>query len=152
MSLLKTGGAVARKVASATKTSLAVVGFATSVASLSLLWQTKKFVAEEAKEKKRVLVLPFHSLKLVNSHDRLSWLQSRGTDSVQEIQVQDLVNIIHEAASDPSIVAIFGEFGHGRSFSAGAADAEEIRNVRDFDPPISTSFYPSSGLLSQTSF
>lgn len=121
--------AVVKRVAKATKTSLAVLGFASAVAGGTLIWQTKEVVAEEAKDKKRVLVLPFHSLKFVNSQDRFSWLQSRGNDSVNEIRVQDFVSLIHEAASDPSIVALFGEFGHGRSLSVGAADAEEIRDA-----------------------
>ena len=121
--------AAAGRVGSAAKTSLAVVGFATTVVGVSTIWQTKRFIAEESKEKKRVLNIPFHSLKLVERSDRFSWLQSSGSDPVQEIEVQDFVDTLHEAASDPSIVAIYGEFGGGRSFSAGAADLEEIRNA-----------------------
>lgn len=121
--------AAAGRVGSAAKTSLAVVGFATTVAGVSTIWQTRRFIAEESKEKKRVLVLPFHSLRLVEKSDRFSWMESRGSDSVQEIEVQDFVDTLHEAASDLSIMAIYGEFGGGRSLSAGAADLEEIRNA-----------------------
>ena len=129
MSAMKAIRAVAGRAGSAAKTSLAVVGFATSVAVVSTLWDTKRFITEESKEKKRVLVLPFHSLKLVNYTDRVSWLRSKANDREQEIEVQDFIDTLHEAASDPSIVAIFGEFGNGKSLSAGAADLEEIRTA-----------------------
>ena len=130
MSLLTAGKNFANRLGRGAKTSLAAVGFVT-VAGLSAdAWSTRKFVQEEAKEKKRVLMLPFYKLKLVNKQDKVAWLQSKGSDdAVEEMEVQELVDLIHEASSDPQVVAIYGEFGHGRQLSAGMADTEEIRTA-----------------------
>lgn len=127
--MFKAAGSFARRVASATKTSLAVLGFATASASVATYWQIQNFVKEESKDKKRVLVLPFPQLKVVHSRDPLRQFRTPDADSIEEVEVNDLVDIIHEAAGDPNIVAIFGEFGHGRSFDGGMADAEEIKNA-----------------------
>jgi hypothetical protein len=46
------------------------------------------------------------------------------------VELSEIVNVIHSAASDPSIVALYGIFGHGFGFSAGGwAHVEEIRNA-----------------------
>lgn len=124
--LVKNGLTRAGRIA---RTSFAVVGFVTVSALSVKAWESMKFSEDEKEEKKRVLVLPFHNLKLVNKADRLSWLKSQGDgDPVVEIEVHRLVNLIHEAAKDPSIVALYGKFGHGRGFAGGLAEAEEIRN------------------------
>jgi len=67
---------------------------------------------------------------MVNKQEKISWLASWGaSDNIQEIEVQELVDLIHDAAADSNIKAIFGEFGRGRTFMGGAADLEEIRNA-----------------------
>lgn len=130
MSLLKAGRDFARRLGNGAKTSLAIVGFFTVASLTKEVYTTRKFLQEESQDKKRVLVLPFYRLKLVNRKDGVSWLRSSSSDdAVEEIEIQDLINLIHEAAQDPQCVAIFGEFGHGRDFSAGLADAEEIRTA-----------------------
>ncbi|CAB9522018.1 Putative signal peptide peptidase SppA [Seminavis robusta] len=134
--LLKASGAVVKRIGKAAKTSLAVVGFGT-VASLGYYYNdTKKFAKEEGSlsSKQRVLVLPFHRFKIVKKEDRdklAALLQStrRSSSDDEEVDVQELVQVIHEATNDPSVVAIYGEFGHGGSFTGGAADAEQVRNA-----------------------
>ena len=47
-----------------------------------------------------------------------------------QIEVSELVEIIHAAAQDPSIAALYGTFGHGFNFRAGGwAHVEEVRNA-----------------------
>jgi hypothetical protein len=51
-------------------------------------------------------------------------------DKVIEMQADELVSLIHEAARDPSIVSLFGVFGNGGAISTGGwAHLEEIRNA-----------------------
>lgn len=129
-----------KRVGKFAKTSLAVVGFITVVAlaveSRDTIKSLKQEVDDvdgdnkkEGKKKKRVLVIPFHNLKLVTKSDGFAWLRNRSdNDPVIEMETNQLVTLIHEAAQDPNIVALFGKFGHARGFSGGLADAEEIRN------------------------
>jgi len=47
-----------------------------------------------------------------------------------EVEIRDLVDMIHAAASDPDIVALYGTFGQGHQFQCGGyAHVEEIRNA-----------------------
>ena len=73
--------------------------------------------------KKKVLVIPFHRLELKEAAANVWKSHHMPTD--------ELVRLLHEAASDPEIVALYGIFGHGGSLhqSAGWADLEEIRQA-----------------------
>ena len=98
---------------------------------------------EEKDDKKpKVLVIPFHRMNLVEKVDprtlarrkleSLSKLSGQDEDdtSTIEMEVDTLVNLIHKAASDPTIVGLYGTFGHGYGFSAGGwAHVEEVRNA-----------------------
>lgn len=102
---------------------------------------------------KKVLVLPFHRMKLVetksttplanglNDTIEVSCFKSESIMShtrtyhshqqhAPQIEVSKLVEIIHAAAQDPSISALYGTFGHGFRFrSGGWAHVEEVRNA-----------------------
>uniref|UniRef100_A0A7S2XK82 Peptidase S49 domain-containing protein n=1 Tax=Attheya septentrionalis TaxID=420275 RepID=A0A7S2XK82_9STRA len=55
---------------------------------------------------------------------------SSGSGEVVEMELRELVDLIHQAAADPSIVALQGTFGQGFQFSVGGyAQLEEIRNA-----------------------
>ena len=88
----------------------------------------------DRKAKRQVLVVPFHRIELKDRHDRnLSFenLSPDAEDRALKMEVRELVDLIHHAASDPSIVALYGIFGHGSSGlnGAGWADLEEVRNA-----------------------
>lgn len=77
---------------------------------------------------KKVLVLPFHRMKLVETKSTTPL--ANGLNDTIEIEVSKLVEIIHAAAQDPSISALYGTFGHGFRFrSGGWAHVEEVRNA-----------------------
>lgn len=103
-----------------------------SVVAAGVVYYDYKAARDVAKDspkqkKKSVLVLPFHRMKLVeqkgkfNLRQQLSSLSSDQDDDgkIIEVEVQELVEIIHAAAHDPNIVALYGKFGHGFGFSAG---------------------------------
>lgn len=83
---------------------------------------------------KKVLVLPFHKMKIVETKTP-SAMSAYSTltpseDKLVEIEVKELVELIHSAASDSNVVALYGIFGHGFQFSSGGAGhVEEIRNA-----------------------
>jgi hypothetical protein len=88
--------------------------------------------------KPKVLVLPFHRMKIVEKQSRSlqgalgSRLQGSGLDPQGpiEIELQELVDLIHHAASDPTIVGLYGIFGHGFGFQTGGwGHVEELRNA-----------------------
>jgi hypothetical protein len=98
---------------------------------------TKK---EEEDKNKKVLVLPFHRMKIVEKKEtdmrslfrnQLASAGGSGADNAPiEMQVDELVQLIHHAASDPNIVALYGIFGHGFGFETGGwGHIEEIRNA-----------------------
>ena len=106
-------------------------------ASVYRKFQTEKKQAEDAK-KKKVLVLPFHRMKIVEEKqspigslaNRLNGGLQSAEGGVIEMQADELVTLIHEAAKDPSIVSLYGEFGSGGSMVTGGwAHLEEIRNA-----------------------
>lgn len=136
------------------KTSLAVVGVASIGAAYyeyktispvlnqsgHTFWAKKKGEETDKKDevetKKKVLVIPFNRLKIVDRKkpDWRSSLQKLDTDStedkIQEVEIRELVDLIHAAASDPEISALYGVFGHGSTLMAsGWADLEEVRNA-----------------------
>ncbi|KAG7357134.1 signal peptide peptidase SppA, 67K type [Nitzschia inconspicua] len=92
----------------------------------------------EDSKKKKVLVLPFYRMKIVEQKspfslaalDSSSGSSSSSGDKTIVMPIDELVTLIHEAAQDPSIVTLYGEFGNGRSVSTGGwAHLQEIRNA-----------------------
>lgn len=109
-------------------------------ATVAMEYKNARDVAEDQKgDKKRVLVLPFHRIKLVERKkpgfdaallESLSSNDSSADDAIMEVEVKELVDAIHAAAQDPNIVALYGTFGHGFRFSSGGwAHVEEVRNA-----------------------
>ena len=139
---------MARRAGSGLKTSLAVVGLATVVGLYSEYQKLKPSFAssddkdddssKQSNKKKKVLVLPFHRMQLVERKDRsfrasLSRMDpdEDGDTATFPIEVRELVDLLHHAASDPNISAVYGIFGHGGLGlqSAGWAQLEEVRNA-----------------------
>lgn len=111
--------------------------FATGVALSSLYKRRKDEQRLLADSKKKVLVLPFHRMTIVEQKSSAS-LASISSSSVPTVGGEktivmtsdELVALIHEAAQDPSIVSLYGEFGNNRAVSTGGwAHLEEIRNA-----------------------
>jgi signal peptide peptidase SppA len=129
-----------RRAGNTAKSGLMVVGFAT-VAGLYMEYKRLNPPVEddESKEKKKqVLVIPFHRIQLVEQKDAsfrgfLSKLdrEEDDADTVAQYEVRELVDLLHHAASDPSIKAVYGIFGHGGMGieQAGWAQVEEVRNA-----------------------
>ena len=134
------------------KNSLAVVGVAALGAayyeyqtlspawekeSSSSWWTTKEDpTAEPKKSKKKVLVIPFNRLRLVEQKKRdfstaLQNIDRKDSETkIEEMELKELVDLIHHAAGDPDISALYGIFGHGSvMMSSGWADLEEVRNA-----------------------
>ena len=89
---------------------------------------------KKTKYKKRVLVLPFDNLKVIEQRksgdidlDRFSNTGSKRPTIT--IEAKELVDIIHKAASDPNISALYADFGEGMNHPIGYAHIEEIRNA-----------------------
>ncbi len=97
---------------------------------------------QRTKYEKRVLVLPFDNLKVIE-HRRsgntvLDDLLSQVADPSQRptitIEAKELVSILHSAASNPNICALYANFGEGDGLGGmrhpiGSAHLEEIRNA-----------------------
>ena len=95
---------------------------------------------KELTGKKKVLVLPFNNLKVIEQRKSggiQDILNPTGVSSVLDknkqptitMEVKELVNVIHEAASDPNITALYADFGEGLRYDLGYAHLEEIRNA-----------------------
>ena len=117
--------------------SLALVGTLTLAKDGDVMIRAlSKTESDEIKsDKKKVLVLPFHRMKLVERVDRNEALASLldgtgGEDKQIVMEVRELVDVIHAAAEDPEIVALYGTFegSHG-SFQGGVAQVQEVRNA-----------------------
>eukprot|EP00529_Nitzschia_sp_RCC80_P010374 CAMPEP_0113455936 /NCGR_PEP_ID=MMETSP0014_2-20120614/8629_1 /TAXON_ID=2857 /ORGANISM="Nitzschia sp." /LENGTH=760 /DNA_ID=CAMNT_0000347375 /DNA_START=139 /DNA_END=2421 /DNA_ORIENTATION=+ /assembly_acc=CAM_ASM_000159 len=106
-------------------------------------------------KKKKVLVLPFYRMKIVEekkskfslssnpllgsllggwggmttSHTSVGPGTGPGGSQTIEMPVDEVVTLIHEAAQDPGIVGLYGVFGKGGNVQAGWAHLEEIRNA-----------------------
>jgi hypothetical protein len=101
-------------------------------------YKAQERLTEDAK-KKMVLVLPFHRMKIVEEKKSpIGSLINKLTNTIEdndpasekviEMQADELVSLIHEAALDPSIVSLYGIFGNGGAISTGGwAHLEEIR-------------------------
>ena len=94
------------------------------------------------KYEKRVLVIPFDNLKVIEHRKSgsaiLDDLLSRVADPNQQptitMEAKELVNILHSAASNPNICALYATFGEGDTLGGmrhpiGSAHMEEIRNA-----------------------
>lgn len=122
----------------ALKGPLALAGLALA-ATLAIEYKNAHDIAQDAKgEKKRVLVLPFYRMKLVETKkpsfsttlESLSSASDGPDDAIMEVEVSQLVDAIHAAAQDPNVVALYGIFGHGFRFSSsGWGHCEEVRNA-----------------------
>ncbi|CAJ1953433.1 unnamed protein product [Cylindrotheca closterium] len=99
--------------------------FALSGAVISTAYRSRQKQMEM--KKKRILVLPFYKMNIVEqTKPNLRSFSS----STTEMAVDELVGLIHEAAKDPNITGIHGIFGNGFGFSTGGwAHLEEIRNA-----------------------
>jgi signal peptide peptidase SppA len=129
-----------RRVGSGVKTGFAVVGFAAIAVAYSEYRKLKiEDDDDDTNTKKKVLVLPFHQMRLVERKDPRMDFQSLssgldGNKSTRTItmETRELVDLLHHAASDDSIASVYGIFGHGGmgiASSAGWAQLEEIRNA-----------------------
>ena len=134
--------AILRRLGSTAKTSFALVGLGTTIYAANEIKQYNDiFLTKSTKsgeEKKNILVLPFHRMKIVEqkkhkfsfSLSSLTSTLSEGDTGTLEVEVRELVDAIHAAAEDPDIVALHGQFGHGFGFQCGGyAHVEEIRNA-----------------------
>ena len=133
----------------------------TVIAATAFLGATgyQKYKAQERltkdAKKKKVLVLPFHRMKIVEEKkspfgslvDKLANNTIEAdSEKVIEMQADELVSLIHEAALDPSIVSLYGIFGNGGAISTGGwAHLEEIRAALElFAKPSSLQEYALS--------
>ena len=131
-------GAIFRRLGSTAKTSLAAVGLGTSLYLSYDLNQYRKLSGTKENHLKNVLVLPFHRMTIVEQKkpspfSKLSSFSSE--DKIMEVEIHELVDVIHKAANDPNIHSIYATFGHGFGFKCGGfAHIEEIRDaVRIFN-------------------
>lgn len=128
--------AVARRFGTVARRSLAIAGGGAAVAFYFEYKVTQEVEQESKGDKKRLLELPFHRMKLVetkktnNVLSLLSRLDDEEDDSTFEVEVRDLVDTIHQAAEDPNISGLCGTFGQGFRFASGGwAHVEEVRNA-----------------------
>jgi protease-4 len=129
---------VIRRAGGAVKTSFAAAGF---VAAVGLAIEYDAFKSppkdpKKAESDKKVLVIPFHRLQLVerkqsNWQSQLAALDSsKQDDKIIQMEVREIVDLIHHAAMDPNVTALYGIFGHGSKLAEqGWADLEEVRNA-----------------------
>lgn len=126
-----------RRAGSGIKTGFAVVGFA---AAVGLYSEYKKLFPkdedDDSKKKNKVLLVPFHRMQLLERKDQtfrgsLTRMDPDDDTKTFPIEIRELVDVLHHAASDPNITAVYGIFGHGGMglSQAGWAQLEEIRNA-----------------------
>jgi len=118
-----------RRLGTAAKNSLTFLGFCTVVYTAKEIHDTfstmERTNADRGTKKKKILVLPFHRMKIVEQKkpsfstllDKFS--ASGREDGIMEVEIRELVDAIHAAAADPDIVALHGTFGHGYGFQCG---------------------------------
>lgn len=126
-------GAILRRLGSSTKTCLAVIGLGTTVYLSDDLIKYRKLNGTDENKSKNVLVLPFHRMKIVEhkKSSPFSMLSSLSNENkTMEVEIHELVDMIHHASNDPSIHSIYATFGHGFGFKCGGlAHIEEIRDA-----------------------
>ncbi len=146
-----------RRIGNLTKNSLALVGLGTTIYGIREYTEFQKVTTpstitrrtdgndssgnnDDEKEmkqpKRKVLHLPFHKMKIVeqkrgaSARDFILRSGASDDDNVQEVELQTLIDTIHEAAKDPEVVALYATFGNGFRFQcSGFAHVEEIRNA-----------------------
>ena len=108
----------------------------TSLTALTLGYQYNESIqaaADKEKDKKKVLVLPFYKMKIVEQgkpNRQLFQKINNPNSQTVEMPVDEVVQLIHKAAKDPNIVALYGIFGKGHQFQTGGwGHLEEIRNA-----------------------
>lgn len=146
---------ILKRLGTTAKNSLAVLGFCTAVYSAKQAHETFSMTwshSHQGERKKKILVLPFHRMKIVEQKKSslssfMDKLSSGKEDGLMEVEVRELVDVIHAAAEDPDIVALHGTFGQGFGFRCGGyAHIEEVRNAirvfneshrRHYEPKVS---------------
>lgn len=120
------------------KSGFALLGFTATVAGVLEYRRLYPNLDDDTKKKNQALVIPFHRLQIAERNEKgfrdlISELQSSSDDpnKVTMMEVRELVDLLHHAASDPTITSIYGIFGHGGQGveKAGWAQLEEIRNA-----------------------
>mmetsp|Transcript_22047 Transcript_22047/g.31996 ORF Transcript_22047/g.31996 Transcript_22047/m.31996 type:complete len:782 (-) Transcript_22047:600-2945(-) len=122
------------------------------------MMQKKNQKQQKKKNANTALVLPFHRMKIVERKQpsfqsliqKLGKQQDEDEESgIIEMELNELLNIIHNAALDPNIVALYGTFGKGYQFqSGGYAHVEEIRNaIRVFNESHRDHYEPLSSRI-----
>ena len=114
--------------------SIGLVGLGTSMITSQANQKRKQ---EEFQDKKKILVLPFHRMKIVEEKKNGATnlitngsSSSGGANKTIEIPIDELVTLIHKAAEDPNVVGLYGIFGHGYTFQTGGwAHIQELRNA-----------------------
>jgi protease-4 len=133
---------VIRRAGGAVKTSFAAAGLVAAV-GLAIeydIFNGSSLAAptdpKSSDSEKKVLVIPFHRLQLVERKQsdwksQLSKLDSSNhDDKVIQMELREIVDLIHHAAMDPNVTALYGIFGHGSKLAEqGWADLEEVRNA-----------------------
>eukprot|EP00546_Thalassionema_frauenfeldii_P002111 CAMPEP_0178931330 /NCGR_PEP_ID=MMETSP0786-20121207/21855_1 /TAXON_ID=186022 /ORGANISM="Thalassionema frauenfeldii, Strain CCMP 1798" /LENGTH=716 /DNA_ID=CAMNT_0020608205 /DNA_START=288 /DNA_END=2438 /DNA_ORIENTATION=- len=124
---------VLRQVRRVSTTAFALVGLGATAYITYEYNELKKAEKKAETTEKAVLVLPFDRMQLRETKKRSfsfdrSWFSSED-DEIVQVEVQELVKVIHAAAQDPNIVALYGNFGEGGFSSGGWAHIEEIRNA-----------------------
>lgn len=117
-----------------------------SVAALGAYYEYHQWRLEAIDQapSKSVLYIPFHRLELTGAreaslgaaiYDLLTRNNRKDGDVSVETNLQELVDVLHHAAADPNIVAVYGMFGHGSQLDEiGWADLEEIRTALRYVP------------------
>lgn len=146
-----------RRIGNLTKNSLALVGLGTTIYGIREYTEFQKVSTPPStnthstdgndisgnddekgtkQRKRKVLHLPFHKMKIVeqkrgaSARDFILRSGASDDDNVQEVELQTLIDTIHEAAKDPEVVALYATFGNGFRFQcSGFAHVEEIRNA-----------------------
>jgi hypothetical protein len=122
---------------------------------VGLSYTYRQYKAEQKRlddaKKKKVLVLPFYRMKIVEEKKSpyaslpgamsslLEGMIGLGpfagtagpgnSTKTIEMPIDEVVTLIHEAAQDPGIVGLYGVFGKGGGINSGWAHLEEIRNA-----------------------
>jgi protease-4 len=118
-----------RYVGGKAKTGMAVVGV---VATAAFYLNQKASAPHPDDDKKKVLCIPFHRIILSDTFENVPATLSdlSDLDRPMKLSTRELVEIIHAAAEDPNVVALYGKFGNGSLLpDAGWADLEEVRQA-----------------------
>jgi hypothetical protein len=87
----------------------------------NLTTEVDKDGEKKKKPMKRVLVLPFDNLKLVEERKSGGldlngvWNKASKQPTI-DMEIKELVDIIHKAAADPNVTALYADFGEGMRY------------------------------------